>query len=172
MADQQGLVDVIGRELLAGPLDPTNEVAVRTAGRPLPAIVQRKLLGALVRLGALRWAGSRLVPALVEVQPPGELMSMLPMAYTSSSTAATIAELEGSVASAEHLPPPVQPVLGDLPVTVVSAATATETDRRHHRSLTGLSRRSTHLVMASGGHYLHYTDPDQVVEIVETTTLR
>ena len=153
-------------------LDPTNEVAVRTAGRPLPAIVQRKLLGALVRLGALRWAGGRLVPALVEAQPPGELMSMLPMAYTSSSTGAAIAELEGSVASAEHLSPPGRPILDDLPVTIVSAATATEADRQHHRSLAKLSLRGTHLVMASGNHYLHYTDPAQVVQIVATTAFR
>jgi len=153
-------------------LDPTNETAVRTAGRPLPAIVQRKLLGALVRLGVLRWVGSRLVPALVETQPPVELMSMLPMAYTSSSTGATIAELEGSVASAEHLPPPDRPILAELPVTVVSAATATEADRQHHRSLAKSSRRGTHLVMASGNHYLHYTRPAQVVQIVETTAHR
>ena len=162
------------RDLMAGLvlLDPTNEVAVHSAGRPLPAILQRRLLGTLVRLGAVRWAGHRLVPALVDAQPPQDLLARLPMAYTSSSTAATIAELEGSVASAEHLPAPDQAVLGDLRVTVVSAATATETDRRHHRSLTGLSRRGTHLVMASGGHYLHYTELDQVVEIVKTATLR
>jgi hypothetical protein len=100
-------------------------------------------------------------------------MSMLPMAYTSASTGATIAELEGSVASAEHLPPPNdRPILDDLPVTIVSAATATEAERQHHRLLARLSRRGTHLVMASGGHYLHYTDPDQVVQIVQTATLR
>lgn len=161
-------------DLLAGLvlLDPTNEATVRSAGRPRPAILQRRLLGALMRLGAVRWAGQRLVPALVDAQPPQDLLARLPMAYTSASTGATIAELKGSVASAEHLPPPDQPVLGDLRVIVVSAATATETDRRHHRSLTGLSRRGTHLVMAAGGHYLHYTDLDQVVQLIETTALR
>jgi pimeloyl-ACP methyl ester carboxylesterase len=153
-------------------LDPTNEATVRSAGRPLPAILQSRLLGVLVRLGAVRWVGHRLVPALVDAQPPQGLLTRLPMAYTSSSTGATIAELEGSVASAEHLAPPNQPVLGDISVTVVSAATATETDRRQHRSLTRLSRRGSHLVMTSGGHYLHYTEPETVVEIVKTATLR
>jgi pimeloyl-ACP methyl ester carboxylesterase len=153
-------------------LDPTNEVVVRTAGEPLPAILQRRLLGALVRLGTVRWAGTRLVPALVDTQPPPELMTRLPMAYTSSSTGATIAELEGSVTSAEHLPPPDRPVLDDLPLTVVSAATATAADRQHHRSLAKLSRRGTHLVMDSGNHYLHYTHPARVVQIVEKVALR
>lgn len=153
-------------------LDPTNETAVRTAGRPLPAIVQRKLVGALVRLGALRWVGSHLVPPLVETQPPRELMTRLPMAYTHASTGASIAELEGSVASAEHLPSPDRPILADLPVTIVSAATATEADRQHHRSLTALSRQGTHLVLASGNHYMHYTNPAQVVQIVERIALR
>ncbi|HEX8509548.1 MAG TPA: alpha/beta hydrolase [Propionibacteriaceae bacterium] len=153
-------------------LDPTNEVAVRSAGRPLPAILQRRLLGVLVRLETVRWAGTSLVPALVDTQPPTELLTRLPMAYTSSSTGATIAELEGFVASAEHLPPPDRPVFDDLPVTIVSAATATEADRQHHRSLAKLSRRGTQLMMASGNHYLHCTDPAQVVQIVETTALR
>ena len=75
------------RDLMAGLvlLDPTNEVAVHSAGRPLPAILQRRLLGTLVRLGAVRWAGHRLVPALVDAQPPQDLLARLPMAYISAS---------------------------------------------------------------------------------------
>ncbi len=99
-------------------------------------------------------------------------MTRLPMAYTHASIGASIAELEGSVASAEHLPPSHRAVFADLSVTVVSAATASESDRRHHRALAALSRRGTHLVMASGNHYVHYTDPAQVVRIVERIALR
>ncbi len=75
---------------------PTNEATVRSAGRPLPVILQRRLLGALLRLSTVRCAGHRLVPALVDAQPPQGLLARLPIAYTSSSTGATIAQPEGS----------------------------------------------------------------------------
>ncbi len=147
-------------------LDPTNAEAVRNGGVPPAAVVERRIQGLLARTGVLRWLGEWLVPAVVGDQPPPALLRQLPAAYHPRSIDASLQELRGTVASVEHLLREEDPSWGDLPVTVVSARSATEADRDAHAALAARSRAGQHVSAASGGHYLHYADPHWVVGLV------
>ncbi len=147
-------------------LDPTDDEAVRAGGVPTVAVVERRIQGLLARTGVLRWLGEWLVPAVVGDQPPQALLRQLPAAYHPGSIDASLRELRGTVASAEHLQRQEDPSWGNLPVTVVSADSATEAQRDAHAALAARSSQGEHVPAKSGGHYVHYADPRWVVGLV------
>ena len=147
-------------------LDPTDDEAVRTGGVPTVAVVERRIQGLLARTGVLRWLGEWLVPAVVGDRPPQALLRQLPAVYRPASIDASLRELRGTVASAEHLLHQDDPSWGDLPVTVISADSATEAQRDAHAALAARSSRGQHVSAESGGHYVHYADPHWVVGLV------
>jgi pimeloyl-ACP methyl ester carboxylesterase len=148
-------------------LDPTRDDAVEDAGRPVGALVERRVLRALVRVGVLRAAGRRLVPALVNATPPEQLLRRLTDVYDDDAVAASIAELEGTVPAVRELRQLEPTSWRDLPVRVVSAAGASDADRTFHARLAARSSRGVHVVLGAGGHYVHYDAPSSVVDIVE-----
>ena len=147
-------------------LDPTDDAAVRTAGVPTVAVVERRIQGLLARTGVLRWLGEWLVPVVVGDRLPEALLRQLPAAYHSRSIGASLRELRGTVPSAEHLLRQEDRSWGDLPVTVVSAGSATQAQRDAHAALAARSSRGQHVSAGSGGHYVHYADPQWVVDLV------
>ncbi len=147
-------------------LDPTDDEAVRTGGVPTVAVVERRIQGLLARAGVLRWSGEWLVPAVVGDQPPQALLSRLPAAYHPGAIATSLRELRGTVASADHLLRQEDSSWGDLPVTVVSAASASRPQRDAHAALAARSSRGEHVSAESGGHYVHYADPQWVAGLV------
>ncbi len=147
-------------------LDPTDDQAVRAGGVPTVAVVERRIQGLLARTGVLRWLGEWLVPAVVGDRPPQALLRQLPAAYHPGSIDASLHELRGTVPSAAHLQRHEEPSWGNLPVTVVSAGSATEAQRDAHAALAARSSRGRHVAADSGGHYVHYADPRWVVALV------
>jgi pimeloyl-ACP methyl ester carboxylesterase len=147
-------------------LDPTDDEAVRTGGVPTVAVVERRIQGLLARTGVLRWLGEWLVPAVVGDQPPEALLRQLPAAYHPGSIDASLRELRGTVPSAEHLQGYEDPSWADLPVTVISAESATAAQRDSDIALTARSSQGRHVSAESGGHYVHYADPLFVVGLV------
>ena len=55
---------------------------------------------------------------------------------------------------------------GGLPVVVISSADSSAADQTHHAALAAMSTRGKHVVAESGGHYVHYDDPDLVIEAI------
>lgn len=149
-------------------VEPTDHESVRQGGVPTVAVVERHVYGLLARTGALRWLGEWLVPAVIGDRPPRELLSQLPAAYHPGAISASLRELRGTVASAEHLLREEDRSWGGLPVTVVSAASATAADRSAHAALAARSSRGEHVVAEAGGHYVHYTERELVVDLVRT----
>jgi pimeloyl-ACP methyl ester carboxylesterase len=147
-------------------IDPTNEVTLSDVGTPAPAIAERTVLGVFARAGVVRLLGNRLVPALAGSRPPQELLDQAPAAYHSGAMAASVRELRGAPGAAAHLLTSEDTDWGDLPVTVVSAATTTQQDLDHHRDLAARSSAGQHLTADVGGHYIHYDDPDLVVSAI------
>ncbi len=144
-------------------LDPTNEVTLAQVGTPAAAIAERTAMRVLARTGVVRLFGDRLVPVLVGSQPPQYLLDRAAAAYHSGAVAASVRELRGAPRAAQHLLASEDTDWGDLPVTVVSAATTTERDRDHHRALAARSTAGRHLIAEVGGHYVHYDDPGLVI---------
>jgi pimeloyl-ACP methyl ester carboxylesterase len=150
-------------------IDPTNEEAVIAAGDPTLPIIERRVQGLLAELGVVRLIGPSLVSDAVGGNPPPEVLDAVPVLYGAGSQAATVAELEASLESARQVEQTVQPgALRDLPVVVISAANGTTTDRARHTALAALSSHGQHIVADSGGHYVHYDDPDLVIEAVRS----
>ncbi len=148
-------------------LDPTDDEAVRTAGVSTVAVVERRIQGLLARTGVLRWSGEWLVPVIVGDQPPQALLDRLPAAYHPGSIGASLRELRGTAASAEHLLRQEDSSWGDLPVAVVSAASASRPQRDAHAALAARSSRGEHASADSGGHYVHYAAPQWVVRLAQ-----
>lgn len=147
--------------------DPTNEEAVIAAGDPTLPILERRVQGLLAELGLARLIGRSLVSDAVGGSPPPEVLHAVPVLYGAESQAATIAELEASVESARRVQQTVRRgAWGNLPVVVISAASSTPTDRAHHATLVAPSSRGQHIVADSGGHYVHYDQPELVIEAV------
>jgi CheY-like chemotaxis protein len=135
---------------------------------PTAAAVERHAYELLARTGAVRWLGTWLVPAVIGDPLPRELLRQLPAAYHPRAMDASMQELRGTVASAEHLLREEARSWGDLPVTVVSAASATAADREAHAALAARSSRGEHVQAGAGGHYVHYSDPDLIADLVRT----
>lgn len=152
-------------------IDPTNDEAVREAGRPLPAIIERRLVGGLLEAGAVRHAGRWLVPAMVDATPPAPLMTRLPAIYHHRSIAASIRELEGSVAAAHRLRHLDTAAWRTLPLIVVSTGASTASDRSFHDRLAALSDRGDHVELPDTGHYAHYDDPHRITQVVRRVLL-
>lgn len=150
-------------------IDPTNEEAVIAAGDPTLPIVERRVQGLLAELGLARLIGQSLVRAAVGGNPPPEVLDAVPVLYGADSQAATVAELQASVESARRVQQTVHAgAWGDVRVVVSSGANSTPTDRAHHSALAALSSRGQHIVADSGGHYVHYDQPDLVIEAVQS----
>ncbi len=147
-------------------VDPTSDSAVRKGGVPIAAAVERHAFELLARTGAVRWLGTWLVPAVIGDPLPRELLRQLPAAYHPRAMDASMQELRGTVASAEHLLRDEARSWGDLPVTVVSAASATAADQEAHAALAARSSRGEHVQAGDGGHYVHYSDPGLIVGLV------
>ncbi len=147
-------------------VDPTNEVTLDRVGTPAPAIAERTALRVLAGTGVVRLLGDRLIPALAGSQPPQGLLDQAPAAYHPRAVAASVRELRGAPDAAAHLLATEDDDWADLPLTVISAATATPQDLDHHRDLAARSTRGAHLSADSGGHYVHYDDPDLVTSAI------
>ncbi len=147
-------------------LDPTNEVTLAQVGTPAAAVVERTALRVLVRTGVVRLFGDRLIPVLAGSRPPQDLLDRAPAAYHEGAVAASVRELRGAPAVAAHLLTGEDSDWGDLPLTVVSAATTTPQDRDHHRALAARSSAGRHVTARVGGHYIHYDDPELVISAV------
>jgi hypothetical protein len=118
-------------------------------------------------VGALRVGGLQLVPALVGATPPEPLLERLTVVDEDDALAASRAELGGTLASVRELRHLEQATWGDLPVRVVSAAGAPPADRTFHARLAARSSRGAHVVLPSGGHYVHYDAPSPAVDMVD-----
>jgi pimeloyl-ACP methyl ester carboxylesterase len=147
-------------------VDPTNEQALARVGTPAPALLERHVLEQLARTGVLRVLGDRLIPAMAGSPPPGDLLRQAPALYHPGAIAASRRELRGAPDSAAHLLATEDTDWADVPVIVISAATATQKDRDHHATLARRSTSGRHVLARSGGHYVHYDDPALVVNAV------
>jgi pimeloyl-ACP methyl ester carboxylesterase len=147
-------------------LDPTNEVMLERIGTPGGAIVERTVMGALARIGIVRMFGDWLIPSFAGSPPPKELLDNAPAAYHPGAIAASTRELHGGPSAAAHLLAVEDSDWADLPLTVISAATTTQGDLDHHRDLASRSSAGRHLTAESGGHYIHYDDPQLVVDAI------
>jgi pimeloyl-ACP methyl ester carboxylesterase len=147
-------------------VDPTNDTTVRDIRVPRTALVERRLLGGLTRLGLVRRAGRWLVPTMVDATPPNDLMRQLPATYHATSIAASIQELKGSVTSAERLREVEPPSWGRTPVVVISTRATPSQDRRYHGDLASRSEDGRHVLIEAAGHYAHYEAPSRVTAIV------
>lgn len=147
-------------------VDPTNDRTVRDMGVPRTALVERRLLGGMARLGLVRRAGRWLVPTMVDATPPKDLMRQLPAAYHATSIAAAIRELEGSVTSAERLVEVEPASWGRTPVVVISTGATSRQDRSYHGDLASRSDDGRHVLIEATGHYVHYERPERVTAIV------
>jgi pimeloyl-ACP methyl ester carboxylesterase len=57
--------------------------------------------------------------------------------------------------------------LGDIPITVISAANASPPELAEHRKLAGLSTQGEHIVAENSGHWIHLDRPDLVIAAVQ-----
>jgi pimeloyl-ACP methyl ester carboxylesterase len=57
--------------------------------------------------------------------------------------------------------------LGHLPVIVISAENATESELREHRKLASLSSIGEHVIAERSGHWIHLDRPDLVVSSLQ-----
>jgi pimeloyl-ACP methyl ester carboxylesterase len=148
-------------------VDPTDPKAIRNAGYPWPAITQSRVQGVLAELGVLRVFGRSIVPAAVGTTPPPEVLQAVPILYGPRSQATSVAELEASLTSADEVSADeATGYLATQRLVVISAADDSADTRAEHEHLAGLSKHGTYLVARSGGHYVHYEDPDRVVDAV------
>lgn len=148
-------------------VDPSDPKAIRTAGYPWPAIMQARVQGVLAELGVLRVFGRSIVPAAVGVTPPPEVLEAVPILYGPRSQATSVAELEASLTSADEvLADEATGYLATQRLVVISAADDSADTRAEQERLARLSKNGRHLVARRGGHYVHYDDPDLVVDAV------
>lgn len=147
-------------------IDPTDDEAVRAAGTPTLAVVERRVLQVVLRLGVLRWTGRHLVPRMVGASPPAALVQQLPALYHQEAVSASVQELVGALSSAQDLARGEDRAWGELPVIVVSAASAPARDVHAHQVLAARSSRGVHVRAPQGGHYVHYAAAGFVVDVV------
>lgn len=148
-------------------IDPTNEEALIAAGDPAPVIITTRLQGLLAELGVVRLFGRSIVPGSVGAMPPPEVLDAVPVLYGAPSQGTAVRELEASVESAMSVRESVSAdAWGGLPVVVISSADSSAADQPHHATLAAMSTRGIHVVAESGGHYVHYDDPELVIEAV------
>lgn len=148
-------------------IDPTDEDAAIAVGDPTLPILERRLQVILSELGLVRLFGRGWVIDAVGAVPPEEVLAAVPILYGSKSQAATVRELETSVANARRVQETVHSgARADIPVVVISAANASAGEQARHAALAALSSRGEHVVAESGGHYVHYTEPALVVEAI------
>jgi pimeloyl-ACP methyl ester carboxylesterase len=57
--------------------------------------------------------------------------------------------------------------LGDLPLIVVTAGRASESELAEHRKLAALSTRGEHIIAEGSGHWVHLDRPDVVITAVQ-----
>lgn len=146
-------------------VDPTDEVAAATT-TAAPALAQRAAFGWLIRLGAPRWLGRRLVAAVVGSTPPTPIDTAAPVVYDLDANAAARRELWGVAASASALTGPPGRAWSRLDLTIISAATTPATTLRRRDALAAASATGQHQTAPGTGHYVHYDQPGIVVAAV------
>jgi pimeloyl-ACP methyl ester carboxylesterase len=57
--------------------------------------------------------------------------------------------------------------LGDIPLMVISAEHATESELLEHRRLAALSKKGEHVIAKNSGHWIQLDRPDLVVSLVQ-----
>ena len=173
-------------------VDPVVRAGWREMNPTLARGVMLSRRGALLaRLGVVRVAlgllmsGSRAIPKLVGRvsagngagvmerltgegrKIPRELWPAIAYRWSQSKSFQTMAD------TLESLPVSVTQVdesrtLGDLPVVVLSAASASAKDLAEHEHDARLSTRGRHIVVPHTGHWMHLDAPDAIVAAVES----
>jgi len=177
-------------------VDPVVRAGWREMNPTLARGVMLSRRGALLaRMGVVRVAlgllmsGSRAIPKLVgrvsagngagvmerltgEVRKiPRELWPAIAYHWSQPKSFQTMAD------TLESLPVSVRQIdegktLGDLPVVVLSASSASAQDLAEHEHDARLSTRGTHLVVPNTGHWMQLDAPDAIVEAVESMIRR
>jgi pimeloyl-ACP methyl ester carboxylesterase len=139
-----GVVSVALKLLMSGSRSIPKMLARVSAGRG--ASVTERLTGEVRKMPPELW------PAIASHW--SQARSFRAMADTLENLPVSVGQLD-----AERL-------LGDLPVTVLSAAGANELALAEHRHDAGLSTRGEHAVVPGSGHWMQLDAPDAVVDAI------
>lgn len=159
--------DVAGLVLV----DPTNEDGVIANWPRRSQIITRRTYAALGEIGLLRLIGRALTNESVGGHAPAEVLDRVTVLYGPNSQIAALAELDVSVESAMDVRAIQPDSWKDLPVVVISAADATAAEREYHGTLARRSPRGRHVVAPTGGHYVHYDNPQFVGDLIRELAL-
>jgi pimeloyl-ACP methyl ester carboxylesterase len=152
-------------------IDPTAEDGVIASWPRASQVITRRVYAALGEIGVLRLVGRALVNRSVGGHAPREVLDNLPVLYGPDSQNATLKELDASVASATEARATSADNWRALLVVVISAADATTSERERHVALVHLSPRGRHVIAATGGHYVHYDNPQLVIDEIRDVVL-
>ncbi|MFG3421846.1 alpha/beta fold hydrolase [Micromonospora sp. NPDC048063] len=122
---------------------------------------------------AARIGAVRLAPGIAaSTGAPREVRENAAVVYRSASMAAAASEAEASVDSARLVQSTVRPgAWQDRPVVVISAAGQSREVLEHHAQLAALSSRGRHVIADTTDHYVHYGQPQLVVDAVRRVVL-
>jgi pimeloyl-ACP methyl ester carboxylesterase len=151
-----------------------------TAGLVLVDVTDERATGALqasvpiirVQMAGFQFAARigvvRLFPgSAASTDAPAAVREHAAVVYRSASMAATAAEAAASVDSARLVQPTVRPqAWGTRPVVVISAGGQPRDVLDHHAGLAALSSRGEHLTAETTNHYVHYGQPQLVLDSV------
>ncbi|MER7471527.1 alpha/beta hydrolase [Micromonospora sp. NPDC000018] len=151
-----------------------------TAGLVLVDVTDERATGALrasapvirVQMAGFQFAARigvvRLFPGTAaSADAPPAVREHAAVVYRSNSMAASAAEAAASVDSARLVQSTVRPkAWGTWPVIVISAAGQPREALEHHAGLAALSGRGEHLIAGTTNHYVHYGQPQLVLDSV------
>jgi pimeloyl-ACP methyl ester carboxylesterase len=151
-----------------------------TAGLVLVDVTDERATGALrasvpiirVQMAGFRFAARigmvRLFPgSAASTDAPPPVREHAAVVYRSTSMATSAAEATASVHSARLVQSTVRPeAWGTWPVVVISAAGQPRDVLEHHAGLAALSSRGEHLTAETTNHYVHYGQPQLVLDSV------
>ncbi|MEO3776559.1 alpha/beta hydrolase [Micromonospora sp. B11E3] len=148
-------------------VDVTDERAVGALKASSPVIrTQMTAFRFAARIGAVRLFPGLAVPAAA----PSPVREHAAVVYRSTSMAAAADEAEASVDSARLVRSTVRPQAWRAwPVVVISAAGQPREALDHDARLAALSSAGQHVVAATEDHYVHYGQPELVVDAVRRT---
>jgi pimeloyl-ACP methyl ester carboxylesterase len=96
---------------------------------------------------------------------PREVWPMVRAHWSRTKSFAAMAEylasLPASAAQVSELPP-----LGDIPLVVLTARSASPEHFQEQRAIASLSRRGTQVVASKSGHWIHLDEPELIVDAV------
>ena len=139
----------------------------RGAPRTLWYALRRRALVLGLRRLAVQAGFSELNAEIARDVPPERAAAARAINLTARHRRAVVREL--ILIARSHGQPPG---LGDLPLTVLTAAGRDATWMQMQAELAGLSTAATHIVAAHGGHYLQRDEPDLVASAIRDLMAR